>query len=142
MTEAFRYVKAQKNGLAAFSTYPYTSGTTKVAGTCNSSAAAQGIAPISGYSSVAQGEDNLAAAIAGQPVAVAVDATNWSTYVSGIFTNCGTALNHGVVAVGYSLNSYWLVQNSWGTGWGQSGYIQVGWKTNCGIANSASFPTL
>jgi hypothetical protein len=35
-----------------------------------------------------------------QPVAVLVDATNWASYMSGIFSNCKTALNHGVVLVG------------------------------------------
>jgi C1A family cysteine protease len=36
------------------------------------------------------------------PVSVAVDASNWSSYKSGVFSNCKTGLNHGVLAVGYT----------------------------------------
>ncbi len=50
-------------------------------------------------------------------------------YRSGVYTDktCDTVgVNHGVVVVGYgALNGidHWIVRNSWGTGWGQSGYI-------------------
>lgn len=42
----------------------------------------------------------MATALTGRPISVAVDATNWSTYKSGIFNNCKTSLNHGVLLVG------------------------------------------
>jgi C1A family cysteine protease len=35
---------------------------------------------------------------------------------------CSTNINHGVTAVGYT-KTYWIVKNSWGTGWGQKGYV-------------------
>ncbi len=44
--------------------------------------------------------DSLAAAIMVEPVSVAVDASKWSVYSSGVFTNCGTALNHMVLLTG------------------------------------------
>ena len=34
------------------------------------------------------------------PIPVAVDASNWSKYSSGIFSDCGNSLNHGVLVVG------------------------------------------
>jgi len=140
MVQAFRY--AMKNPLNTYANYGYTSGTTKVNGACNKTLAKQGTYGVKGFTAVKTGSNNLAAFVERQPVAVAVDATNWSTYQSGVFSNCAENLNHGVLAVGYSLNNYWIVRNSWGTSWGQNGYIQVSWTNNCGIDNSASVPTL
>jgi cathepsin L len=59
----------------------------------------------------------LAGAIVGRPVSVAVDATNWSPYKTGIFNNCLTRLNHAVLLVGITAQ-YWLIKNSWGVTWG------------------------
>ena len=46
-----------------------------------------------------------------------VDATNWSSYKSGVFTNCATKINHAVLLVGV-VGGNWKIKNSWGTGWG------------------------
>lgn len=140
MTEAFRYIRS--NPLNTNANYPYTSGNTKVAGPCDKALANLGTYGITGYKVVPAGIENLQAAIVQQPISVAVDATNWSTYKSGVFSNCGTALNHGVLAVGYQEAQYWIVKNSWGTDWGQDGYIWVDWTNNCGIANQPAFPTV
>ena len=47
----------------------------------------------------------------------------------GVMTNasaCGTNLDHAIVAVGYNQSSnYFIVRNSWGTGWGLSGYANL-----------------
>lgn len=62
----------------------------------------------------------------------------------------GTSLDHGVLAVGYGASGasqYWLVKNSWGTSWGQAGYLwlgrgpQYGAAGQCGVLLSPSFPT-
>lgn len=81
----------------------------------------------------------MANAIVTWVVSVAVDASNWSTYKGGVFTNCATRLNHGVTLVGMT-DQFWLVKNSWGTTWGETGYIRVARGNTCGICNMASYP--
>ena len=72
--------------------------------------------------------DALETAIATKgPISITV-AANWGGYGGGVFSggcnsvNCD--LDHGVVAVGYS-QDYWLVRNSWGSHWGEKGYIRL-----------------
>jgi len=95
----------------------------------------------------------LKEAVSNGPVSVAIEAdTNvFQFYSSGVITDkdCGTKLDHGVLAVGYGEengNKYWLVKNSWSDSWGDSGYVKIGRSesTNdagiCGIAMDPSFP--
>jgi len=126
------------NGFCTEESYPYYSGETGARGTCQSSSCTKDSFTISGQNSV-RGTAALAAALAVQPVSVAVDATNWSGYSTGIFSNCGTSLNHGVLLAG-STASYQLVKNSWGAFWGESGYIRLAPGNTCGIANDANVP--
>jgi len=138
MDNAFRY--AQKYPLTTLAQYPYTSGN-GVTGSCNTSLQSQGKYGVKSYTNVAKSSAALQTAIALQPVSIAVDASNWQSYTNGVFSKCGTSLDHGVIAVGYT-PTYWLVRNSWGTGWGQSGYIQLAPGNTCGLLNQASYPTV
>ena len=56
-------------------------------------------------------------------------------------------VNHAMVIVGYGTennNDFWIVKNSWGTSWGENGYIRMARnrENNCGIASFAAYPTL
>ena len=90
-----------------------------------------------------------------QPLAAAiqVDSLIFKFYKSGVITSelCGQDVNHGVLIVGYGTEDgidYWLVKNSWGTDWGDNGYVKimrsnsVSDKGVCGIGSRVSFPSL
>ena len=79
-----------------------------------------------------KGCDNLVTAIQERPIGIAVDATNWSKYASGIFDNCAKHLNHNVLLVGIS-GSFYKIKNSWGTSWGEKGFIRLALGNTCGI---------
>ena len=70
---------------------------------------------------------------------MAVDASNWSPYRGGVFSNCRTQLNHGVTLVGVKDGNWW-VKNSWGGSWGENGFIRLAAGNTCGICNMAVFP--
>ena len=93
---------------------------------------------VSGFTEITNCND-LANAIVTRVVAVAVDATNWSRYSTGVFNTCATRLNHGVTLVGVT-DAYWHVKNSWGTSWGEKGFIRLSRGNTCGICNMASYP--
>ncbi|KAF8409031.1 hypothetical protein HHK36_005103 [Tetracentron sinense] len=146
----FQFIQSNQ-GLTTETNYPYKG----VDNTCNTKKAASHAAKITGYEDVpANSEKALLKAVANQPVSVAIDASgsDFQFYSSGIFTGqCRTELDHGVTAVGYGTSDdgskYWLVKNSWGTEWGEEGYIRMQRDVDAeeglcdNIAMDASYPT-
>merc|ERR1712146_598955 len=84
------------------------------------------------------------------PVSVAIEAdqNSFQGYSGGVLTgNCGTNLDHGVLAVGFGSSGgtdYWKVKNSWGSSWGMNGYVLIERGVNkCGIQDGPpSYPTV
>jgi len=150
MDDAFAYVIAN-GGITSEALYPYTA----VTGVCMNPLPAS-VASISSFTDVAENNElALETAIVSQPISVAVEADQaaWQAYTGGVVTaNCGTALDHGVLAVGYGVDSaagnYYLVKNSWGAAWGEAGYIRIGRGASygaaglCGIQMDPSYPTV
>jgi C1A family cysteine protease len=78
---------------------------------------------------------------------VAINASSevFQSYKSGVITSweCSTDINHAVTVVGYNKNNgdepFYRVRNSWGSLWGDSGYVNIGMvmgdgqKGICGI---------
>ena len=91
-------------------------------------------------------EEALVAAVAQYgPVSICIDAEeSFIKYKSGVYNGpCSSDVwkqNHCVSIVGYDVEEkYWLVRNTWGTGWGEDGYIRMAMGSNlCGITNEAT----
>jgi len=64
------------------------------------------------------------------PLAVVTNGGSWAfqNYSGGLFTAACSNIDHAVILVGYGVSGstpYWLVRNSWGPSWGESGYIRI-----------------
>jgi len=141
-TLAYKYV--MKSGLESSADYPYDAQD----GKCKYSSSDVDVS-ISGWAYVTQSHDETAMLnYVGStgPVSICVDASSWQYYTGGIITKgCGDTLDHCVQIVGYGTASsvdYWLVRNSWGTTWGEKGFLRVERNKNlCGISDEVTTVT-
>jgi len=145
MDYAFEYVIS--SGIGTEAAYPYKAVDQK----CKKVTASP--VKIASYVDVTHNSDSaMETAVAKGPTSVAIEADQpaFQFYKSGIFSDpsCGTALDHGVLAVGYDTSKtndkkYWIVKNSWGSDWGDNGYISMIRQTGagiCGINMESSYP--
>lgn len=155
MDNAFAWIE-KNGGLCTEDDYPYNSGNTRTSGTCQTTCQVVSGSDITSiYDVPPNSDEDMMLALSKQPVSIAIqaDQQSFQLYKSGVFTgSCGTKLDHGVLAVGYgSLNGedYYLVKNSWGTTWGQNGYIMLGrgdeynnGNGQCGMLMQGSYPSV
>jgi len=148
---ALRYVSLN-GGINNWADYPYVSGTTKTEGTCVYDASTAIMGAVSDCGAPVSGDENmLAQAIAQEgPLTIAIDAggIGFQLYSSGVYSSntcSSTRLNHAVTAVGYGRyldgQLYWEVKNSWGTAWGNAGYILIARDQGnmCGVATDSQY---
>lgn len=132
---AFQYIAA--HGATTSDAYPYAG----VGGECKIDG---GPITIKGYVDVPQGNcEALRAAVAHQPVMAVVNGEALADYKGGILTSNVANPNpdHAVLVVGYTPD-YWLVQNSWGSNWGEQGYVRLQRGNTLGICEMAVYPKL
>merc|ERR1712072_1109397 len=140
MDYAFSFYES--TSIATESSYPYTARD----GSCKSSyTTAIPSGGVTGYTDVSSSSNSLQSALNSNPVSVAVEADQsaFQSYSGGIVSSgCGTNLDHGVLAVGYDSSAgYFKVKNSWGSSWGDNGYLKISTSGNvCGIKSQPSFP--
>jgi len=151
MDYAFKFVK-KNGGLCSEEDYKYKAR----GGRCKDSKCDQKYGKLSGFTDVRGSSTSaMESALDSQPVSIAIEADQGSfqLYTSGVLTSsgCGSRLDHGVLAVGYgtdpSEGDYWKVKNSWGSSWGEDGYIRMCRNCNknmgkgqCGLLSQPSFP--
>ena len=121
-------------GLTSEADYPYT-------GRIGACKYFTPLTRISGFTRTAIGNEGaLAAAVNEGPVSVVINGNWFSSYTSGVANpDCESQIPvfASVLVVGYT-SQYWIVKNSLGMSWGESGYFNIVRGQNaCGIADYA-----
>lgn len=136
MDAAFRYII--DNGVCSEAEYPYTARDDKCKTPCTP------VVRMTGYRSIPKKDETvMMKGVKIAPVSVAIEASRIMFYSSGVYDgDCSTDLDHGVAIVAFGTERgkpYWTFKNSWGSGWGEQGYMRIiRGKNKCGIALLAS----
>jgi len=138
---AYQFVISE-GGMEDDSDYPYTASD----GTCNFQSNLVKVT-ISSWQYATQNSDEgtmMTNLVNWGPLSICVDAEPWQDYTGGVLmaSDCDTQLDHCVQLVGYDLTQstpFWIVRNSWGADWGESGYIRLQYgQDTCGCADEAT----
>ncbi|XP_017082105.2 procathepsin L [Drosophila eugracilis] len=145
---AFNYVR--HNGIATKASFPYQPKSDECHWDPKNSAGT-----IHDHVTLTEGDEKELAEVVYNigPVAVSIDHLHdeFVQYFGGILNipSCGSAksdLTHSVLVVGFGSHpkwgDYWLIKNSFGTAWGESGYFKLARNANnmCGVATLPQYP--
>jgi hypothetical protein len=135
-------------GVTGWNDYPYLEGKQKCRRPfLEARAKIDGFLMISSFD-----QKNLKRFVATGPVSIGICGTDFSFmfYAGGVYDqlDCCTVQNHAMIIVGYGYDEdteldYWLLQNSWGTRWGEHGYMRI-LRTEeigiglCGLASTSN----
>eukprot|EP00253_Pinus_taeda_P022472 PITA_22472 len=143
MSAGFDFI-INTGGIYSEAEYPYKG----VDGHCDFTESSLNVASIDGYEEVDPSLDALLQALAKQPISAGIDASshNFKHYSGGVLSgSCGTDLNHGVLIVGYDSDGALIGKNSWGTDWGEDGYVKLDATDDdtgqCGMYTEMTYPT-
>ena len=129
--------------------YPYTAKN----GDCKYDSLTNTGIEVATYTDVTPESDSqMKAALAQQPISVAIEADKavFQLYKTGVFdsASCGTDLDHAVALVGFGSEGgqdYYILRNSWGTTWGDQGYMKIADQGTgagiCGVQSAPTFPS-
>ena len=136
---AYEYVE-KVGGLQLAKKYAYISGVTEESESCDVDEDKL-VITVSKYYTIDNEDDMIDYVLSTGPLSVCLDASDWSSYVEGIVSSCTSVPNHCVQVVGVDTsNNYWKVRNSWGTDWGEEGYIYLKTgKDMCAISNDPTY---
>ena len=144
---AFKYYESHNAILE--SDYKYTAKD----GSCQYDSLSQTAVEVSDYTMVtADSASQTKAAVAQQPISVSIEADKavFQLYSTGVFdsSRCGTNLDHAVALVGYGSDAgqdYYILRNSWGTSWGEEGYMRIAVTGDdagiCGVQSEPLYPS-
>jgi len=139
-----------KKGACSTASYPYTA----TYGSCKEASCDKAVkaGEIAGAQDITASASSLKSALNSRPVSISVQANSFQHYKSGVLQDpCSTkSHNHAIVAVGYGTdggNAYFKVRNSWGSSWGEDGYIRMSqaggtYGTSCMFSSSPSYATV
>ena len=127
-TQELAFQAYVNNSITLESDYPYKAATT----TCDPSKI-KPVANISSYVIIPFNNSSatMNALVNVGPIAISGAAEPWQLYSSGVFSStCGSDVDHAIQLVGYGHDQksnldYYLVRNSWSSGWGEDGYIRI-----------------
>ena len=132
-----------QGGLQTESSYPYTGSQ----GSCRFNKGSVFATPTSSRLVQANNPEQIKAALANGPVSIGLSAGNsaFQSYRSGVWNGagCGTQLDHAVLAVGWGNQNgqdFFIVRNSWGATWGESGYIRLLSQGGLGTCGMNQYP--
>ena len=149
-------------GLCTEQAYPYVSGTTKTTGTCQKTCSKVSGSAVQSVVNVKPKSDaDMMTALSKTVVSIGIqaDQNSFQLYKSGVFTGaCGSSLDHAVALTGYGTTNgldYYILRNSWGQSWGQSGYMLISRGNDpatgkpynngagqCGLLMEGSYPVM
>jgi C1A family cysteine protease len=129
MQTALQYIQAK--GIESDASYPYKARDQ----TCkyDQTKVVSSVSDINCYEGVSNADLQTYLTNVG-PLSIAVDADDFQMYDSGVLDCTGDQLDHGVLLVGYT-PTYWIIKNSWGKNWGESGFVRVNNQAgqNCAV---------
>ncbi|KRX01314.1 hypothetical protein PPERSA_11761 [Pseudocohnilembus persalinus] len=147
---------SEQYGLGYESVYPYVSGQTGKSQQCTYPSDKIAFYGKQHYRIQPNSPAALQKYLIDRPLAITVDASSslFQFYNSGIIASgCGVEKTHAVLLTGYSddvsdgKNRYWKIKNSWGTSWGENGYVRI-LKSQytgvgvCGVMREAWYATV